>query len=591
MPDAIALRQIEARRAISTYIEGTLGGHELTRREVLLYAKRKFSYGWEVLVQFPDRMRRLHVLIGNTFPFSVARIGLVDRPEFLTWPHVEKDGLLCLHPDVATWNVEAPLAVVQRLLEWAIELVTECMLGKNQGDFRDEFNSYWNWAASDDTKEIKSLLSLNIRANREIAVWRGKTHDYIGETPSDIRDWLTRRFSQKYKLPDGRGALVWIREMPIPREYPRTANDLLRLLGTIPAVLLNLIVEPPDQLTLVLASPTRNGTALAGMTIERRKQKDIRGRKVDSFSRGFRPGTVPQALLPARYFTTHAPIARQKVKRIDHSWIHGRDSDTDEAAMKKGRVVVVGCGSLGAPVAVSLAQAGIGSITLVDPDHLSETNISRHPLGADNIGNNKSEALMSKLELRFPHLDFSAIPHRIQESCSKYGERFNDAVVINATGDWATLVFIEKYFESSKTGTKVLNSWLEPHASAGHAIFSPVDCAPLSSAFTSTGEFHFAITCWPKETEFREPACGATFSPYGAADTLNSVALVANMAIDLVCNRIHSVEHRIWINEFAKISGRGGTWSTYWQNHIEFSDRGGLVLKHEYIGPGGECKQ
>ena len=150
---------MEARTAISAYVEELPGGRELSRREISAYSERTFSYGWEVPFYFPDKIRRLHILIADTFPFSVARIALVYRPDFLTWPHVEEDGLLCLHSDLATWDLKDPVAVVRKLLEWATELVKACVLGTNQSDFIDEFNSYWNWATRDGVKkELKAFL-------------------------------------------------------------------------------------------------------------------------------------------------------------------------------------------------------------------------------------------------------------------------------------------------------------------------------------------------------------------------------------------------------------------------------------------------
>src|SRR4051812_39736412 len=73
-------------------------------------------------------------------------------------------------------------------------------------------------------------------------------------------------------------------------------------------------------------------------------------------------------------------------------------------------VTVLGCGSVGAPVAVALAQAGVGRINLVDHDALAWANVGRHPLGAPSLGRNKAEALAAKLRSDFPHATFEAFP-------------------------------------------------------------------------------------------------------------------------------------------------------------------------------------
>jgi len=38
----------------------------------------------------------MNVCVDGLFPFVASAIQLVGGPTFLTWPHVEKDGALCL---------------------------------------------------------------------------------------------------------------------------------------------------------------------------------------------------------------------------------------------------------------------------------------------------------------------------------------------------------------------------------------------------------------------------------------------------------------------------------------------------------------
>jgi molybdopterin/thiamine biosynthesis adenylyltransferase len=60
---------------------------------------------------------------------------------------------------------------------------------------------------------------------------------------------------------------------------------------------------------------------------------------------------------------------------------------TGQAKLKAARVLIVGAGGLGSPLALYLAAAGIGCIGIIDPDALELSNLQRQVAhGTENLG-------------------------------------------------------------------------------------------------------------------------------------------------------------------------------------------------------------
>jgi molybdopterin/thiamine biosynthesis adenylyltransferase len=82
--------------------------------------------------------------------------------------------------------------------------------------------------------------------------------------------------------------------------------------------------------------------------------------------------------------------------------------------LKAGRVAIVGVGGVGAPAALYLAAAGVGTLRLIDDDAVALSNLQRQILFAgDDVGGSKVEAGARRLAALNPHVEIEQAPERL----------------------------------------------------------------------------------------------------------------------------------------------------------------------------------
>lgn len=85
--------------------------------------------------------------------------------------------------------------------------------------------------------------------------------------------------------------------------------------------------------------------------------------------------------------------------------------------LKAAKVLIVGMGGLGAPAALYLAAAGIGTLGLLDDDTVSLSNLQRQVLYAtDDIDRPKADVAKTRLAALNPHAELILHPVRLSEA-------------------------------------------------------------------------------------------------------------------------------------------------------------------------------
>jgi len=85
--------------------------------------------------------------------------------------------------------------------------------------------------------------------------------------------------------------------------------------------------------------------------------------------------------------------------------------------LKAAKVLIIGVGGLGSPLALYLAAAGIGEIGIMDDDIVSESNLQRQILfNTNEIGKPKVKIAYEKLSALNPYTKFNTYNYRLDEN-------------------------------------------------------------------------------------------------------------------------------------------------------------------------------
>lgn len=102
------------------------------------------------------------------------------------------------------------------------------------------------------------------------------------------------------------------------------------------------------------------------------------------------------------------------MERYNRQIILSEIGEEGQKRLKEARVLIVGVGGLGSPIALYLAGAGVGHIGLVDDDVVSESNLQRQVLYTEGeVGLPKAIQAQKRLQALNGTLQIDAYPTRL----------------------------------------------------------------------------------------------------------------------------------------------------------------------------------
>jgi hypothetical protein len=488
-----------------------------------------------------------HVVIGinAAFPFSdtivVALQGIAKCAPY--WPHIDPTGNICL----GRLRYASPASTrVLRTLQDALTVLDMPEEGRD-AEHRREFLTYWAQLGQPSRMPYLCVMG-GARHSRDIVYYGDSRRGvFFAEDAARLTTWLSRTSIQPPKFASTTH-LIWLDQPLLPGRFPKTGGEVIALAG-------NRALEPHMRPGSVL--PVLIGCEIDGAPVY--VCAEIEGISAKNAAKGFRPSRPrPPALIAASF---HArPSVRRGVQRADYAWVHGRGRNADVEVLRGKRVAIVGCGALGGYLARALAQAGVGSLLLIDFDGLTPNNVGRHVLGMEAVGLPKSVALAKKLHADFPDaIGFDAWTGVIQAASAEQNAGLADcdlviAAGINLTGELA----LSRWRQGLEDPPPLVWTWIEEFAVAGHAV-AIVDGACLARSLDADGEFLMRLTSnWPAgQGHALEAGCGVAYQPYSAADMMGAINCAHHLSLDVLLGKAKGNIVRSWLGdrEVATASG------------------------------------
>ncbi|MFN9476504.1 MAG: ThiF family adenylyltransferase [Acidovorax sp.] len=505
----------------------------------------------------------VRLLLPTEFPAVPCRI-YVDEGYFLKVPHVESDGHLCLGQRSMPGDYDDPVSAVVRALGAVKELLENSRdAGWVQAQFHGERASYWQHLekAKDSSRRpapkrtLVDASGLRGWAEGSIAAYvpAGSKHRVYRLQVACAGNVDPHKLATRHQWVDGsvvRGKALFVRmpgtELWTPSTWPSTYDQLDSLVGRLTGH--ECSVSSWLQKLGVPQSHFVDGHDCAANGSKMQAPPGRRPMLVvlvqDDLAYGFQlyPSTLPTPGKP-----NMQPIG---TSRVDSDWALARDHQLEALHRRRGkRVLLLGAGSLGSPLAGSLARSGIGTLDIVDSQLMEAENTARHTLGMREVANGKAQALASRLMQSIPGIQVNGHLADAATWVTKHASPGKYDLVVECTAESSVRVFLSQMRASFFGNAPLIHSWTEPMCSAGHVVLSqpevpwpaddPADWLVNASDLSAN------------DTRITLPACSAGFHPYAAADIELVAAFAAQRVIAVLDDPRHASTVWSWVRSSA----------------------------------------
>ena len=527
------------------------------------YDARLEEAGSKLIVEFAVRGRT--VTLEHTFPDNLLRVpkfyllrghGFGKLAHVLTNENAEAGEVCIADPSSTAVNADQPELAYRVTVEKHVRLLTRLIEDSayNRAEQLREFDAHWKVLCQEPGG----------RRNELFVAWDGDKAEGLqvkpprtnaGRHANSGRDLRTRPIAlagplvNHPRLASVRDSAGWSMRQFVGKALaaplnnlepaPAARSDLLpwlfRIVDYMESAgrrqLERLHKERKREFWLVFSAPVPDGETMFAIHWRARSKSPL-------------PSSVAKAEAAGWIATPHS------VRSLSRRFLLPRGGGSLDLTGKS--VLLVGCGSVGSELALHLTSAGVGHLTVSDPDKLSEENLYRHILSVNDIGRLKTEALAQQIAQKHPWAEVTHLYKSLEDLQEPDVLREFDLIVI-AVGSPNVERFFAEYCTEEPIDVPVISCWLEGYGIGGHAILvvpatkgcwhcAYVDPQTLTRGLASNLNF-----LAPNQVVMRnQGGCGTQFLPYSGIAAGYTASIAADLAVRFLEGQVPNSSKVSW---------------------------------------------
>src|SRR3712207_372536 len=137
-------------------------------------------------------------------------------------------------------------------------------------------------------------------------------------------------------------------------------------------------------------------------------------------------------------------LSNEEIARYSRHLIMPEVALDGQKKLKQARVLTIGAGGLGSPLALYLAAAGVGTLGIVDFDVVDESNLQRQIIhGTSDLGRPKLESARERIEDINPNVKVETFGEPLSsENALEIFEDFD--VIVDGTDNFPTRYLVNE---------------------------------------------------------------------------------------------------------------------------------------------------